>query len=86
MHTLYNLHLHRDLSTSFQRLLTAEEMSLHQTCEDIRNIQRIGATDLVADARNSAGQRVPNKIRLDDHIGEKDGIFHPRLHVPIRGF
>ncbi|RHZ55795.1 hypothetical protein CDV55_105495 [Aspergillus turcosus] len=48
-------------------------MSLHQTCEDIQIIQRIGSTDLVANARNSAGQRVPNKIHLDDHIGEKNG-------------
>jgi hypothetical protein len=28
----------------------------------------------VADACNSSGRRIPNKIRLDDHIGEKDGI------------
>ncbi|KAF7114784.1 hypothetical protein CNMCM5793_000323 [Aspergillus hiratsukae] len=48
-------------------------MSLHETCEDIRIIRRIGATDLVADACNSSGRRIPNKIRLDDHIGEKNG-------------
>ncbi|EAW15600.1 CVNH domain-containing protein [Aspergillus fischeri NRRL 181] len=48
-------------------------MALHKTCEHLQIIRRIDTTDLVADARNSSGRRIPNKIRLDDHIGAKDG-------------
>ncbi|GIK06287.1 hypothetical protein Aspvir_001934 [Aspergillus viridinutans] len=49
-------------------------MSFHRSCEDIHIRQEDGCTMLLAKVRDSHGQLIPRKIRLDDHIGNTDGI------------
>ncbi|KAF4179759.1 hypothetical protein CNMCM8927_003519 [Aspergillus lentulus] len=79
-HTAYGPKLCAELQTrdggwsrGLQGIMLSEKIANNDGHLKFLIIRRIGATDLVADARNSSGRRVPNKIRLDDHIGEKKG-------------
>ncbi|RHZ55793.1 hypothetical protein CDV55_105411 [Aspergillus turcosus] len=50
-------------------------MSFHRSCEDIHIRLEDGYTLLLAKVRDSHGQLIPRKIRLDEHIGNTDGWF-----------
>ncbi|GFF79172.1 cyanovirin-N homolog [Aspergillus lentulus] len=50
-------------------------MSFHQSSQDIHIRQEDGCTLLLANVRDSHGQLIQRKIRLDDHIGNTDGWF-----------
>lgn len=64
-------------------------MSFHRSCEDIHIRQEDGYTLLLAKVRDSHGQLIPRKIRLDDHIGNTDGDIFPlaqcHVHVQSKG-
>lgn len=66
-------------------------MSFHRSCEDIHIRQEDGYTLLLAKVRDSHGQLIPRKIRLDDHIGNTDGNIFPlalaqcHVHVQSKG-
>lgn len=51
-------------------------MSFHSSSKDIHIEvnERHQCTLLLCMVRNQEGQYIPNKIRLDDHIGNTDGI------------
>lgn len=51
-------------------------MSFHSSSKDIHIEvnERHQCTLLLCMVRNQEGQYIPNKIRLDDHIGNTDGM------------
>ena len=48
-------------------------MSFHHSCENIHIREENGKTSLLCDARDLKGNLVPNRIHLDDHVGNSDG-------------
>lgn len=61
-------------------------MSFHHSCENIHIREENGKTSLLCHARDLKGNLVPNRIHLDDHIGNSDGIpFVPLFFCKLVG-
>jgi hypothetical protein len=59
-------------------------MSFHQSCRNIHIKEKDGYTMLSAEVRDTQGKYHDRRIRLDDHIGNTDGITPTSsfLHSP----
>lgn len=49
-------------------------MSFHESCDLIRIEVRDDGTWLLAAAGNGEDENIPAELRLDDHIGNSDGM------------
>lgn len=59
-------------------------MSFHKSSSDIHIRQENGKTMLLCKAHDTHGGNTDNRIRLDDHIGNSDGmhaLFGQEMHA-----